>query len=204
MLTIHFAAILAAMLAQSLPDDCEAIDWLDHASLAPGFDCADIARAEEVYSALIVGTVAREPSPYVLLLKLPDEGWRLSAYGYDAEPVGEGDDYSWTVSRHGHETTLSPESVSPFLQAIDSGEYDGISGIGLYSDSDDDLVICLDGSILNITIKTAAGITKGRRHSCAGRTLVDEFAEDLAALAIDAEPAMARYLDVLSSDQAAD
>jgi len=201
MLTTLLTAI-AAMLAQSVPasDDCENIDWLDFSSSAPGFKCEEITQAEEVYLALMVGTVAGEPFPYVMLLKSPEQGWRLSAYGYDAEPVEEGDDFSWTVSRHGFETTLSRESVAPFLQAVDSGAYDGIPDVPLYPVSEEGDVICLDGSTLNV-ITTGAGISKGKRHSCAGRTLLDEFAEALAALAIEADPVMERYLDVLSQDQ---
>ncbi|GGD00330.1 hypothetical protein [Aquisalinus flavus] len=184
-------------------DPCQGIGWLDYFSSAPGFDCEEIARADDVYMALKVGTVAGEPYPYMMLLKSPEQGWRLSAYGYDADLVGEGNDYSWTVTRHGYETTLAPEAVEPFLAAVESGRYAAIPDVDVYpaSDTPGEQIICLDGSILIVTIMTEDGLVKGRRHSCAGRTLLDAFAEDLAALVVEAEPVMARYLELLSEDQ---
>ncbi|NHK29101.1 hypothetical protein FF098_014355 [Parvularcula flava] len=182
---------------------CQNMEWLQYSSSAPGFDCYAIAEAEEVYLALMVGTVAGEPFPYVILLKLPEQGWRLSAYGYDADWVGEDEIASWIVSRHGYRADLSSEAVAPFLEAVGSGSYDGIPDVAPYPVSEDDAyeIICIDGSTLNITIKTKAGVTTGRRHGCAGRTLLDEFAEELSALATEREPVMARYLDVLSQKE---
>lgn len=204
-------AVIATMFLMAQPPAAEAcadgdefrLDELRHVSPAPGFDCDALALAGEAYVVVHNVSLSAEPDPYVALFRQASGHWRLSAYGYRREEGDHQDaDYVWTLRRRGISLTLGDAAVAPFLDAVGTGEFEAMEDIEMFPtgpDGEPD-VICLDGSsLIGLMMRSDRTIT-GERHSCAGRTPLDEFAEGLIALVGEADPEMAAYLEITESE----
>ena len=182
-------------------------DWCDFLPLG---DRPPHYQTEELYAVGFSASLVHPKKAIIIFARTREEGWvmvarvfRKTMYDNDFDRVGTDIRHIWVADlRQGPSRTIRWLSDERLEAMLATHVYDGDSPPQLTMTDDGRALgrVCLDGSSIRFLVYRDGKFFSNARHSCAGRTMIDEFAERLGKDAVREDGALKFFVDQLWLD----
>lgn len=177
-------------------------DWCDFLPLG---ERSPHHHTEELYAVGRSASLVHPSKAIMIFARTREEGWvmvarvyRKTLYDDDFNRVGTDIRHIWIGDlREGPSRTIRWLSDERLRAMLATAYYDGDSPPERTLTEDGGKLgrVCLDGSHIRFLVYRDGKLHSNARHACAGRTMIDEFAERLAKDAVDEDGALKFFVD---------